>query len=208
MHGFRVCDRLADDFNNYADGFYRKFYGRYIVLFSGEKQRTSVYPIFTGRLYDYVKADQRGEGVKKKVKAYLTVEASVVMAIVLCITGIMISLLIHVYQRCWYTQTICETAVYGSMWWEKDYDDAVKKADEKWSSLAENCYPVPEGLQGKTEKNMNSIKVYASGETAGTGPGKLKIQWECRQKIQDPVFRIRKINALSEAGEWINENGI
>ena len=49
-----------------------------------------------------------------KMRGMITVEASFLIPMVVMAAGIMISLGIFVYQRCWYTQAACETVLAGS----------------------------------------------------------------------------------------------
>lgn len=135
--------------------------------------------------------------IRWKEKGYLTVEASLIISMAVIVTGIMISLCIHVYQRCWYTQAACETVLTGSSRGILAGSDPLEKAKEKWSDLQQGFYPEPERFAFATEGDDENIRHKITGNTSVWGKISMKIETEASQKMIRPVKFIRKIKALT-----------
>lgn len=148
----------------------------------------------------------KGEFMKRSKKGSLTVEASIIFPLGIMITGMVISLWIYSYQRCWYTQAACETAMYGSRGYGLEENQRKIQTREKWNILKTLCYPKLEYEKSGIEEAPQRIKVFIKGHSVGILP--LKIQIQCEQRIPNPVRRICRIKAWTESGGEKDENGV
>ncbi|MBS6193972.1 MAG: hypothetical protein KH828_00145 [Clostridiales bacterium] len=134
-------------------------------------------------------------------KGYLTVEASLILSMAVIAAGIMISLCLYVYQRCWYTQTACETVMEGSFLGVLKGNSPLEEAKQKWELRKKDFYPEPEGLQAELEGGKKEIRYKIAGRTPVWGRNFLEFHGEASQKLVRPVSFIRKTAALMEMGE-------
>lgn len=139
--------------------------------------------------------------MKKRAKGYLTVEASLTGTMAVIAAGIMISLCLYVYQRCWYTQAACETVLSGSSQGILKGSSAVQEAEEKWTVLKEEFYPLPTELSASSGGGKNEIRHTITGSTLVWGRNSLEFHVNAVQKLVRPVPFIRKTAALLELRE-------
>lgn len=128
--------------------------------------------------------------MKWRRKGYLTVEASFILSMAVIVTGIMLSLCFHVYQRCWYTQAACETVLSGSFQGTLKGRAALEKAEEKWDKLTE--------MSSSVTGNDREIRCRVERTTPVWGKMPLRMEVSASQKVVRPVTFIRKIEALTE----------
>lgn len=134
--------------------------------------------------------------MKWKKKGYLTVEASFVITLSILMTGFVISLCFHVYQRCWYTQAACETVLTGSGKGNLKGRSAQEKANEKWNVLKNECYLQPHNLKVQHFGGEDQVSCDIIGETSVWGGKSLGFHAQVSQKIIRPVIFIRRTEAL------------
>lgn len=139
--------------------------------------------------------------VRGRKKGSVTVEASLLIPMAVMAAGIMISLCIHVYQRCWCTQAACETVLAGSTQGILKGSSGAEKAEERWKVLREECYPVPERFLANTGGNEDQVKVKITGETPVWGRKGIQMDITVSQKMIRPVKFIRKAAALKGGRE-------
>lgn len=123
-------------------------------------------------------------------KASITVEACVVMPIVIFVVFVLLSLILFVHERAWFTLAACETAVTGDTAGEEE--TAAKLMQLK------KDYPLPAREQESSiEYVEKSVKVKVSGKVF---PVTVQKEWDYTEEIEvlrnRPVEKIRKIRAL------------
>lgn len=134
-------------------------------------------------------------------KGYLTVEASVILSMAVIAAGIVISLYIYVYQRCWYTQAVCETVLSGSSQGILKGSSVADAAEKKWETLKSEFYPEPINLSSSFGGGKDEIRHEITGETAVWGRNSFRFHVKAAQKPVRPVPFIRKTAALWELKE-------
>lgn len=128
--------------------------------------------------------------MKWKRKGYLTVEASFILSMAVIVTGIMLSLCVHVYQRCWYTQAACETVLSGSFQGTLKGSVSLEKAEDKWNKLTD--------MSSSISGNDREIRCSVKRTTPVWGKTPLPMEVSVSQKIVRPVTFIRKTEALTK----------
>ena len=81
-----------------------------------------------------------GTNRKYRKRGMLTVEASLLIPLAVLSVGIMISLSIFSYQRCWYTQAGCETVLAGSTQEVLKNSSGREKAEARWNVLQDRTH--------------------------------------------------------------------
>ncbi len=139
---------------------------------------------------------------KKKwiLAGYLTVESSILFPVICIMTGIMLSLTIHVYQRAWYTAAACESVLTGSGKGILEGTDGVKFAEEKWEGLQNGFYLKPERMSAQIQGDQDRVSVRAEGSTVFWGIHGLDLEIQKEMKILRPVKFIRKAVAWKDGG--------
>lgn len=135
---------------------------------------------------------------KFKKSAMLTVEASLLIPMAVMAAGIMISLSIFVYQRCWLTQAGCETVLAGSTQGILKERSGTEKAKERWNVLEKECYPYPKEFSSSVEGSTERVQMKIAGSTPVWGRKEFHMEIAVSQKIVRPVKFIRKVAALKE----------
>ena len=136
--------------------------------------------------------------ISLKMRGMMTVEASFLIPMVVMAAGIMISLSIFVYQRCWYTQAACETVLAGSTQGILKKASGTEKAEERWNILRKECYPVPEEFSSSVGGSTDRVQIEIAGSTPVWGRKGINMKISVSQKSVRPVKFIRKAAALIE----------
>ncbi|MGN1139605.1 MAG: TadE family protein [Oliverpabstia sp.] len=145
----------------------------------------------------YIKGKNKSR-ISLKMRGMMTVEASFLIPMVIMAAGIMISLSIFVYQRCWYTQAACEAVLAGSTQGILKKSSGTEKAEERWNILKKECYPVPEEFSSLVSGSTDRVQIQITGSTPMWGRKGICMQISVSQKIVRPVKFIRKAAALIE----------
>lgn len=143
------------------------------------------------------KIEDQVERKRWEKKAMLTVEASFLIPMAVIAAGIMLSLCFYVYQRCWYTQAACETAIAGSTQGVLKGTSGTGKAEERWNVLEKECYLVPDQFSAYVGGNENRIQVKITGRTPIWGREGICMGISVSQNIVRPVKFIRKASVLT-----------
>lgn len=136
--------------------------------------------------------------MKWKCRGALTVEAAFIGVFSIVVAGIVLSLWLYVYQRCWYTQAACEIAMTGSGQGIFENQNALGIANEKWAIMQTECYPQPDALTGTVTDGSKDICVRIAGRTPIWGRNGLNLSVEISQKKIKPVSYVRKMAALMQ----------
>lgn len=133
-----------------------------------------------------------------KQKGSLTVEAAFIGVFSVVTAGIVLSLWLYVYQRCWYTQAACEIAMTGSGQGIFINNNAIEIANEKWTIMQAECYPKPNGLSGAVTDGKDKTGIRIAGEAPVWGRSGLHWSVQISQKKIKPVSFVRKTAALMQ----------
>lgn len=139
-----------------------------------------------------------GTNRKYRKRGMLTVEASLLIPLAVLSVGIMISLSIFSYQRCWYTQAGCETVLAGSTQGVLKNSSGREQAEARWNVLQKECYPRPQQFSSAIGGGTEHIQAEISGVTPVWGRNGIHMEISVSQKVVRPVKFIRKIAALAE----------
>ena len=138
---------------------------------------------------------------KKWITAgYLTLESSILFPTICIMTGVMLSLAIHVYQRAWYTAAACESVLTGSGAGVMKGTDGAGKTKEKWEELQKSFYLEAERLWTQTQGDQDSVMVRAEGNTVFWGIRGMEFAVQEEMKILRPVEFVRKAAAWKDGG--------
>ena len=134
------------------------------------------------------------------MQASLTVEASLIITMTVVVMGIILSLWLHKFQECWYTQAASECLLLGSnkAVLKEDYTNEI---DLKWKSVIDENYLIPQNFTSKIDGNKKQIRIKFEGETLMFGFPSLKIAVEQEIEVVKPVAYIRKRAAIQEVIE-------
>lgn len=138
---------------------------------------------------------------RRNREGFFTVEASLVIPLCIMVLSVFLALTLYLYQRCWYTQTMCEAAIQGSGYGVLKERDGWEKTKEKWEQRSKE----KEGLPGKIEFSLaeDSDKIHCSvkGTIAVWGQKNLIFEKELQQKMIRPVSFVWKAAAIREGKE-------
>lgn len=145
--------------------------------------------------------EKRKAAKKKAKRGSLTVEASLLMGVVLLVLMGVLYLFFWVHNRAWLTAAAYESAVSGSMEAMTQDGNAYETAQEKSKELGNTGFFGAENLTVQTNVGSNVQVTYDLDTISGFGGFSWHLQAQGKAKLLKPVSWIRKVKGTSEIVE-------
>ena len=185
------------------------------VLQGAWKQQDTLYAFFAAVLFDTVKAAggfwnhkiccQMEENMEKKVQAYFTVEAAMIMPLVIGAILFIIGCWFFQYDRCLLEQDMGILALRGSVVSAGGKENTAKQIQDWQSQIYKDKYVLwkQEEMEIKLEKNVVAVKGSGELQIPFTGAGILETAvWETQARYEnhrvDPVLFVRSCRKIME----------
>ncbi|MDY2936930.1 MAG: TadE/TadG family type IV pilus assembly protein [Fusicatenibacter sp.] len=139
----------------------------------------------------------------RKVQASITVEAVLVVPLVLMVIFLLLSLIFYIHERIWYTCTAYEAALRGVSMGRTDSDYGKEETSLRLGER-EEAYPLPgREIQKEVTASEKKIEVEISGSVLPV-TGNLPLEYQvavsaARRNPTQIIRRIRNVKALLEA---------
>lgn len=138
---------------------------------------------------------------RRSREGFFTVEASLVIPLWIIVLSVFLAMTLYLYQRCWYTQTMCEAAIQGSGYGILKERDGWEKTKEKWEQRSKEKENLPGKIEFSLEEDSDKIQCRVKGTIAVWGQGNLMFEKELQQKVIRPVSFVWKAVAIREEKE-------
>lgn len=134
---------------------------------------------------------------KKKVRGYLTVEASLIIPIVVLLIALILNLAFFLYSRCILSQDAYILAFRGSIRKQESGEEIRRYIEESFKNHFGRRYFGISDLEKNIETNTRKVTVRINAGTA------MKWSLEAAGEAEriDPAIYIRKIRLIKKAGE-------
>lgn len=139
----------------------------------------------------------------RKTKGYFTVEASMIIPLVVVLLGLIFYLTFYMYDRCVISQDAYIQAFRGTLYCGKESEDIEHKIRSETHDLYGKKYVGVEHLESDLRVERNSVTVEAVGIMAATH-WKFTVQKEAERIC--PVDFIRKVRLAQKLKNTINAN--
>lgn len=145
---------------------------------------------------------------KWKQRGMLTVEASMIFSLILIVLGIMLSLMLHTYRNCWYTQAGCETVLAGSSQGVLKKTSGLNVSQKRLSQLRKEFYTIPDNFEAFVSQKGEKLFFYCEGTTTVLGFPNINMKIQIEQRICKPVVYIRKMMKMHNVTGDAYDSGI
>ena len=145
---------------------------------------------------------------KWKQRGMLTVEASMIFSLILIVLGLMLSLMLHAYRNCWYTQVGCETVLAGSSQGVLKNSSGLSASQKRLSQLKKEFYTIPDNFDAFVSQKGENLLFYCEGTTTVLGFPNINMKIQIEQRICKPVVYIRKMMKMHNVTGDAYDSGI
>lgn len=143
--------------------------------------------------------------VKMEKRGSLTVEAALLMPVVLLVVMGILYLFFWVHNRAWLTAAAYEAAISGGMEGIKDEEDAQKTAEEKGRELGNTGFFGADNLTVQVTAGKKVQVVYDLDTASAFGGFSRHLRVEGQAAVLKPVSWIRKAKAAAELIEGLGD---